>query len=225
MIGGVSKVVIGVEDQERAKASWVETLGFEVAQDAPYGQERWLEVRTPDKAVVVVLDVRKGPRPTAPDPSLPTSSVFFCAEDLQQTYTELSARGVRFPLAPVEQPFGWWSLFEDPDGNRFALVPRAVGLQRSDIGVRTAPGRRGRPAGHRGHHPDPPPVAPMNPSRPATISPPRTPASAREAGSGWRCARVTCGVPPGAVEQQFTQIARPEGAGTAAASPGDGHPS
>ncbi len=26
MIGGVSKVVIGVEDQERAKAFWVETL-------------------------------------------------------------------------------------------------------------------------------------------------------------------------------------------------------
>jgi hypothetical protein len=37
MIGGVSKVVSGVEDQERAKAFWVETLGFEVAQDAPYG--------------------------------------------------------------------------------------------------------------------------------------------------------------------------------------------
>jgi predicted enzyme related to lactoylglutathione lyase len=53
--------------------------------------------------------------------------VFLYAEDLQQTYTELSARGVRFPLAPVEQPFGWWSLFQDPDGNRFALVPRAVG--------------------------------------------------------------------------------------------------
>jgi len=54
MIGGVSKVVIEVENQERAKAFWVETLGFELAQDAPYGQERWLEVRTPDKAVVVV---------------------------------------------------------------------------------------------------------------------------------------------------------------------------
>jgi hypothetical protein len=31
--------------------------------------------------------------------------------------------------------------------------------------------------------------------------------------------------PAGAVEQQFTQIARPEGEGTAAESPGDGHPS
>jgi len=124
VIGGVSKVVIEVEDQERAKKFWTETLGFEVAQDAPYGQEQWLEVRTPDKAVVVVLDVRKGERPTPRDPSLPTSNVFFYAEDLQQTYQELSARGVQFPLPPVQQPFGWWSQFEDPDGNRFAMVPR-----------------------------------------------------------------------------------------------------
>jgi predicted enzyme related to lactoylglutathione lyase len=35
-----------------------------------------------------------------------------------------NTRGVRFPVAPVQQPFGWWSVFEDPDGNRFALVPR-----------------------------------------------------------------------------------------------------
>jgi predicted enzyme related to lactoylglutathione lyase len=124
MIGGVTQVVIQVEDQERAKAFWVETLGFELAQDASYGAERWLEVRTPDKAVTVVLDVRKGPRPTASDPGLPTSNVSFYAEGLQRTYQELSARGVQFPVPPVQQPFGWWSLFEDPDGNRFALIPR-----------------------------------------------------------------------------------------------------
>jgi catechol 2,3-dioxygenase-like lactoylglutathione lyase family enzyme len=106
MIGGVSKVVIQVEDQERAKAFWTQTLGFELVQDAPYGQERWLEMRTPDKATVVVPDRRRGQRPTAPDPSLPTSNVSFDAADLQQTYQERRARGVEFPLAPVEQPFG-----------------------------------------------------------------------------------------------------------------------
>ncbi len=124
MIDGVTKVVIEVEDQQRAKAFWTQTLGFELLQDTPYGAERWLEVRTPDKATVVVLDVRRGQRSTATDPSLPTSNVFFYSEDLQQTYQELRAGGVKFPLAPVEQPFGWWSLFEDPDGNRFALVSR-----------------------------------------------------------------------------------------------------
>jgi predicted enzyme related to lactoylglutathione lyase len=124
MIGGVTQVVIEVEDQDRAKAFWTQTLGFELTQDAPYGQERWLEVRAPDRAVTLVLDLRMGPRPTAPHSSLPTSNVSFYTEDLQQTYQELTARGVQFPQPPVRQPFGWWSLFEDPDGNRFALVPR-----------------------------------------------------------------------------------------------------
>ncbi len=59
-----------------------------------------------------------------PDPSLPTSNVFFYTDDLQQTHKELAARGVQFPVPPVQQPFGWWSIFEDPDGNRFGLVPR-----------------------------------------------------------------------------------------------------
>jgi predicted enzyme related to lactoylglutathione lyase len=124
VIDGVSAVVVEVEDQERAKQFWTESLGFEVAQDAPYGEERWLEVRTPDKAVTVILDLRKGPRPTAPDPSLPTADVSFYTHDLHRTHTELTARGVKFPQPPVQQPFGWWSVFEDPDGNRFALVPR-----------------------------------------------------------------------------------------------------
>ena len=31
VIGGVSKVVVEVENQERAKAFWTETLGFELA--------------------------------------------------------------------------------------------------------------------------------------------------------------------------------------------------
>ena len=124
VIGGVAQVVVEVEDQDRALVFWTEKLGFELVQDAPYGQERWLEVRTPDQAVVLVLGVRQGERPTAPHPSLPTSNVMFYAEDLQQTYKELTTRGVQFPQPPVQQPFGWWSLFADPDGNRFALVPR-----------------------------------------------------------------------------------------------------
>jgi predicted enzyme related to lactoylglutathione lyase len=124
VIGGVTQVGIEVEDQDRALAFWTEKLGFELVQDAPYGNERWLEVRTPDKAVVLVLGLRQEELPTPSHPSLPTSNVFFYAEDLQQTYQELRARGVEFPQPPVEQPFGWWSLFQDSEGNRFALVPR-----------------------------------------------------------------------------------------------------
>jgi lactoylglutathione lyase len=43
----VSKVVIEVEDQERAKQFSTEAMGFELVQDAPYGEERWLEPTVP----------------------------------------------------------------------------------------------------------------------------------------------------------------------------------
>ena len=123
MVEGVSQVIVEVDDQERALRFWTETLGFEIARDAPYGEERWLEVRTPDMATVLVLQPRQGDPPTAPD-ELPTSNVFFYCDDLPRTYDELRARGVEFPQPPVQQSWGWWSMFEDHEGNRFALAPR-----------------------------------------------------------------------------------------------------
>lgn len=123
MIEGVNKVVIEVVDQDRALQFWTENMGFSLVQDARYGDERWIEVRTPDKCVVLVLSVRHGDPPTAPD-DLPSSNVFFCCDDLPQTYEELRSRGVAFPQPPVQQDFGWWSMFEDQEGNRFALSPR-----------------------------------------------------------------------------------------------------
>jgi lactoylglutathione lyase len=123
MIDGVSKVVIEVRDQDRAKAFWIDTMGFSLEQDAPYGEERWLEVRSPDGETNLVLELRteeSSEEATIPD-HLPTSNVMFRCRDLTRTYEELSARGVRFPQLPVRQPFGWWSMFEDSEGNRFAL--------------------------------------------------------------------------------------------------------
>ncbi len=93
------------------------------AQHAPYGDERWLEVRTPDKSVTVVLSLRQGERPTAPE-TLPTSNIFFYCDDLTKTHEALRSRGVEFPQPPVGRPFGWWSMFEDLEGNRIALTLR-----------------------------------------------------------------------------------------------------
>ena len=123
MITGVSKVVIEVDDQERAKGFWTDTMGFELAQDAPYGDERWLEVRSPDRATNLVLSLRtegSDVRPTAPG-TLPTSNVMFRCDNLEATHEELNALGVEFPQPPVDQPFGSWSMFNDTEGNRFAL--------------------------------------------------------------------------------------------------------
>jgi lactoylglutathione lyase len=95
VIEGVSKVVIEVDDQARALEFWTETLGFELHQDSTYGEERWVEVRTPDNGLILVLSPRRDDRPSAPD-RLPTSNVFFCCDDLAETYDELRSRGVEF---------------------------------------------------------------------------------------------------------------------------------
>ena len=55
---------------------------------------------------------------------LPHSPVLFTCHDIEQTYQELTGRGVRFPTPPTKMPFGWWSLFEDDDGTRYALEQR-----------------------------------------------------------------------------------------------------
>jgi lactoylglutathione lyase len=126
VIKGVSKVVIEVDDQARALEFWTERLGFELYRDIAYGDERWVEVRTPNEGLILVLSPRRAERPSASD-LLRRSNVFFCCDDLAETYGELRSRGVAFPQPPVELSFGWWSIFQDHEGNRFALHPRERG--------------------------------------------------------------------------------------------------
>ncbi|SFB16994.1 hypothetical protein SAMN05216266_105342 [Amycolatopsis marina] len=125
-IRGVSKVVIGVRDQERARRFWAETIGFAVTTDMPYGDsDRWVELTSADGRTVLVL---------SPDPDdqmrfpvrdgVPTANFFFYADDVVATHAELSAKGVEFPSTPTHQPWGWWAMFADTEGNHFALQQR-----------------------------------------------------------------------------------------------------
>lgn len=127
----VSKVIVGVEDQERAKKFWSEVVGFTVTTDVPYGEggSRWVEVTSPDGATALVLSTdpadRFVPRQgSAVRDDLPTANFFFYADDIEQAYATLSAKGVEFPAKPVRQPWGWWAMFTDSEGNRFALQQR-----------------------------------------------------------------------------------------------------
>jgi len=118
----VKQLIIPVDDQERAKTFWVEQMGFEMINDQTFGDERWIEVSPPGQSLVMVLSLRTRDeiRPNAPD-HLPHSIIHFTCEDIEKTYQELSARGVKFPAPPEKLHFGWWSMFEDQEGTRYAL--------------------------------------------------------------------------------------------------------
>ncbi len=84
MISGISKIVVPVHDQARAKDFWTTRLGFDVVTDESYGDERWIEVSPPSGSPVLVLSPRAEaePRRDVPD-QLPHSPVFFTCDDLE----------------------------------------------------------------------------------------------------------------------------------------------
>jgi predicted enzyme related to lactoylglutathione lyase len=123
---GANKVVVGVRDQERAKKFWTEKIGFTVTTDSPYNDAgRWVEVTSTDGSVILILSVDPDDKYRfATREEVPNANPFFYAEDIEKTYEELVARGVEFVVKPTEQPWGWWSMFVDSEGNRFALQQR-----------------------------------------------------------------------------------------------------
>jgi lactoylglutathione lyase len=122
VITQVSKIIIPVQDQQAALDFWTRSVGFDLVRDDRYGDERWIEIKPPGQELLLVLSPRQPEeaRRTVPD-WLPHSDVFFDCANIEETHAELSARGVRFPLPPQRQHFGWWALFEDNEGTRYAL--------------------------------------------------------------------------------------------------------
>ena len=128
MIKSVAKVVVHVDDQEQAREFWTAQAGFELARDETFGDERWIEVVPRGGGPVLVLSPRPAgqPRPDVSD-MLPHSPVFFTCDDIHRTYADMRERGVEFQAAPMQMHFGWWALFTDQDGTRYALGQWPVG--------------------------------------------------------------------------------------------------
>ncbi len=123
MLTGIRKVVVPVDDPIRAREFWTKSMGFAVTLDEPFGSgERWIEVSPPNDSISLVLSRRLPEEPRRDVPAqLPHSPIFFNCQDIQETHRQLSARGVRFPAEPTKMPFGWWAMFEDNEGTRYAL--------------------------------------------------------------------------------------------------------
>ena len=124
MLTAVRSVGVYAGDQERSKRFFTETLGFDLIQDTPMGDElgapRCIEVAPPDRNVVLVLFTPEGDQ----DRIGTFSNVLFESDDIQATHKQLAARGVEFAEEPSRQFWGWWAVFKDPDGNTYGLGQR-----------------------------------------------------------------------------------------------------
>ncbi len=118
MIKQVSIVSVPIRDQERAKAFYVDQLGFELRRDAPWGEGmRWVEVAPVGSPTALTLVTWFESMPPGSLQGLVVTT-----DDIHATYAALQAKGVTFDSPPVEQPGGVLAVLRDPDGNGLVLA-------------------------------------------------------------------------------------------------------
>ena len=106
---------IPVSDPERAKAFYVDTLGWELVRDDAMGpDQRWVRPRGGETSVTLVSWFE-----TMPAGSM--RGVVIETDDLEADQATLRGHGVRVDAAIEEAPWGRWVTFDDPDGNGFVL--------------------------------------------------------------------------------------------------------
>jgi catechol 2,3-dioxygenase-like lactoylglutathione lyase family enzyme len=114
-ISRIRTITVLVADQDRAKAFYTGTLGFQVRTDVVVGDNRWLEVAPADAGTAIVLH--------RPFPGLSpgtSQGVILDTDDLDADCTRLRRAGVDVD-GPQALPWGRQATFSDPDGNGFVL--------------------------------------------------------------------------------------------------------
>ena len=118
MIKQIKFISIPVRDQARALDFYTDKLGFTIITDKPFdAKQRWIELRIPKAETRVVLFTPPGDEGRVGS----FMNLSYACDDVQQTYTELSARGVQFEGPPQQQPWGTYAIFKDSEGNSFVL--------------------------------------------------------------------------------------------------------
>ena len=117
-ITDVHTIGVNVTSQDDAVDFYVDTLGFEKRLDAPISPTmRWIEVAPPGATTSIALITGDGtPAATA------ETGVRFTVPDAEAEHDAMRARGVN-----VGDVLRWDGVppmytFDDPDGNRFAIV-------------------------------------------------------------------------------------------------------
>ena len=115
-------VPVPVSDVDRAKAFYVEQMGFHDDIDARLNEQlRFVQLTPPASACSIVI----GEGITHQEAGS-LEGLILVVQDIQATYDELTKRGVEVS-EPAKQPWGAIHAdIRDPDGNRWTLQQPAV---------------------------------------------------------------------------------------------------
>jgi catechol 2,3-dioxygenase-like lactoylglutathione lyase family enzyme len=125
----VDLFTIVVDDYDRAIEFFVNTLGFELAEDSPSSTndgrpKRWVVVRPPGAQTGVLLAQADGDDQAAVVGRQLGGRVgfFLRVDDFDATYARMVSAEVEFVGAPRTEPYGRVAVFLDIAGNRWDLL-------------------------------------------------------------------------------------------------------
>ena len=109
-------VALPVTDVDRAKAFYVEQVGFNADHDHKVQEGlRFVQLTPPGSACSIAI----GEGITDADPGS-VRGMQLVVDDIQEAHAELQGRGV--PVSEVQDfPWGRFVFFSDPDGNAWAV--------------------------------------------------------------------------------------------------------
>jgi predicted enzyme related to lactoylglutathione lyase len=118
MVRGVKFVGIPVRNQDAALKFYTATMGFKVVTDQPFTPtQRWIELLIPGSETGLALYTPEGHENRIGQ----FQSIAFWCDDVFATAKALKANGATFAQEPKNEVWGSTAVFQDPDGNQFAL--------------------------------------------------------------------------------------------------------
>jgi predicted enzyme related to lactoylglutathione lyase len=119
-IGPIKTVGVCVQDEQQARAFYLQQLGFEVRRCLPLGSGgSWIEVASPGAQTCLVLYPKAMMMPNWEQRK--PSVIFYCP-NVEETCRRLESLGVHISMPPNTLPCGTFAMFIDPDGNEFGLT-------------------------------------------------------------------------------------------------------
>ena len=121
----IALVSLVVRDYDEAIAFFVGGLGFELVEDTPVGEKRWLVVR-PGGGEGAALLLARAATPAqlarVGDQTGGRVFLFLHTDDFAQERGRWEAAGGRLVEGPREEAYGTVGVFEDLYGNRWDLI-------------------------------------------------------------------------------------------------------
>lgn len=131
MITNISLVTVYCLDQDQARDFYTGVLGFQARTDIAMGEGfRWVTVVHPSQPELEVTLMTPGP-PLSPEAAAfvrgqlekgEMGGLGLRVDNCQETFRELTAKGVTFLQEPSDRPYGVEAIMRDNSGNWLVLV-------------------------------------------------------------------------------------------------------